>query len=234
MTPQQYLHWPCPLAAGGHASEIALMIGEETAAQRLLVVPALFDEGNKLRRFTVEVMRRLAGAGVACVLPDLPGCNESLLPLDQQSLSDWQHATEGAARHFACSHVLALRGGALVAPRGLAGWHYAPVAGASQLRQMLRARILAAREAGREETQDGLLALAQAQGLELAGYRLSGEFVAEFGGRVAEPGAAITKITQDLLGGAGLWLRAEPGEDADQADALAAIVALGLKESAAA
>ena len=42
----------------------------------------------------------------------------------------------------------------------------------------------------------------------------------------AEPalGADQSEITQAMLGGPGLWLRAEPDEDAGQADALAAII----------
>lgn len=226
---REMIQWPCPLPGGGVADEWALIERPDGAAgARLLIVPALFDEANKLRRFTVEVMRRLAAAGVACVLPDLPGCNESALALEEQTPGDWQAAMEGAARHFACTHVLAIRGGALVAPRGLPAWHYAPVAGASQLRQMLRARILAARQAGYSETQDGLLELGRAQGLELAGYRLGRDFIAEFGGMVAPTAPEITTIAQDMLGGPGLWMRPEPGEDGAQADALAAILALAL------
>jgi hypothetical protein len=218
------------------AKELALVFDADhgSGQPRVLVVPALFDEANKLRRFTVEVMRRLAASGVPCVLPDLPGCNESLLPLESQCPSDWALAMEGAARHFGCSHVLAIRGGALVAPRGLSGWHYAPVAGASQMRQMLRARILSSREAGREETQDSLLALGREQGLTLAGYDLGPDFIREFGGMVADTAPHIQKITQDMLGGPGLWLRAEPGEDAGQADALAAIVAIAIQQAEAA
>lgn len=222
------IEWPCPLPGGGAAREWALECDGGPA--RLLIVPALFDEANKLRRFTVEVMCRLSGAGVASVLPDLPGCNESLLPLGAQTPGDWRLAMEGAARHFGCTHVLAMRGGALVAP-ALPGWHYAPVAGASQLRQMLRARILSAREAGREETQDSLLTLGRESGLELAGYALGPDFLREFGGMVAD-GSGVSTLTQDLLGGPGLWLRAEPGEDAGQADALAAIIAIALRGEA--
>lgn len=232
---RQFIEWPCPLPGGGAAQEMALVCDAAGPVRRasLLVVPALFDEANKLRRFTVEVMCRLAAADIACVLPDLPGCNESLLPLEEQTPGDWRLAMEGAARHFGCSHVLALRGGALLAPRGLAGWHYAPVSGASLLRQLLRARILAAREAGRDETQDSLLALGREQGLELGGYRLGADFVAEFGGLVADD-AGVQVIRQDMLGGPGLWLRAEPGEDAGQADALAAIIAVALTPAEAA
>ena len=36
-------------------------------AQRLLVLPALFDEANKLRHFTVEVLRRLDVSGIDAV-----------------------------------------------------------------------------------------------------------------------------------------------------------------------
>jgi hypothetical protein len=44
----------------------------------------------------------------------------------------------------------------------------------------------------------------------------------------AEPSTNLTDIAQGDVGGSGLWLRAEPGFDAKQADALAAIVAMGL------
>jgi len=227
--------WPCPLPGGGMADEWALVEKPEGApSARLLIVPALFDEANKLRRFTIEVMRRLAASGIACVLPDLPGFNESILPLAAQTPGDWQIAMEGAARHFGCSHVLTIRGGALASPREVPGWHYAPVAGASQMRQMLRARILAAREAGRSETQDSLLEHGRTHGLELAGYRLGADFIAEFGGMVAQGGPDVQVITQDLLGGPGLWLRPEPGEDSGQADALAAVIAVGLAQREAA
>lgn len=219
------LSWPCPLPGGEQAAECALQLDGDLA--RVLIVPALFDEGNKLRRFTLEVMRRLSGAGVGCVLPDLPGCNESLLPLPLQTPGAWRMAMAGAARHFGCTHVLAMRGGALIAPT-MPGWHYAPVPGAILLRQMLRARILSSREAGREESQASLLAQGRAHGLDLAGYRLSAEFLSEFMAMVADD-AGMSTITQDLLGGPGLWLRAEAGEDAGQADALAAIIAITLR-----
>ena len=61
------------------------------------MLPAWFDEGNKLRHFTVEVMRRLDGAGIDSFLPDLPGCNESLAPLEQQTLESWRTEAAEAA-----------------------------------------------------------------------------------------------------------------------------------------
>ena len=224
------LPWPCPLPSGDTASEWAITDGPPPAPARLLIIPALFDEANKLRRFTREVMRRLAGAGITTILPDLPGCHESLQPLAAQTPSLWRTAMASAAAHFAATHVLAIRGGALLAPP-LPGWHYAPLAGASQLRQMLRARILSAREAGREETQDSLLAQGQQSGLTLAGYTLSPAFLREFGGLVPDP-ETVSTLPQTLLAAPGLWLRAEPGEDPAQADALAAILAIALREEA--
>jgi hypothetical protein len=220
--------WPCPGSSGTIAEELALTF-DDFRRWRLLIVPALFDEANRMRRFTVEVMRRLDKAGVDSFLPDLPGCNESLAPLDEQTVASWQSGVAAAARHFRASHVLAIRGGALLMPTSLPGWRYAPAKGATILRQMLRGRILAAREAGREETQESLLSAGLEQGIELAGYRLGAAFLQQFQSAVPPVMAGISEIEQDMLGGSGLWLRAEPDEDRAQADALAAIVAIGIK-----
>ena len=221
MTPR---NWPCPLAVG-EAEEHALTF-DDFRRCRLLIVPALFDEANRMRRFTVEVMRRLDASGIDCILPDLPGTNESLQPLEVQTPDLWREAMAAAAKHFRASHVLGIRGGALVTPPGLSAWHYAPVKGASQLRTMLRARILSSREAGITESQDELLEQGLTHGIELAGYRLGPEFIRQF--QSLAP-ADATVVGQDMLGGSGLWLRAEPAEDRAQADALAAILAIGIK-----
>lgn len=202
----------------------AALAADHGRPRRLLLVPALFDEANKLRRFTVEVMRRLDRAGVDCLLPDLPGCGEDLAPLSAQSPGIWREAMASAATQFRASHVLAIRGGALVAP-ALPGWALAPVKGASVLRQMLRARVLAAREAGREESAETLLATGLNAGLELAGYPLGATFLAEFQNLEMQSSLNLEVIEQSRLGGPGLWLRAEPGEDPAQADALAALLA---------
>lgn len=220
--------WPCPLPGGGTADELALAF-DGSRAHRLLIVPALFDEANKLRRLTVEVMRRLDGAGIDSILPDLPGTNESRQPLEHQTPGCWRAAILAAAAHFRATHVLSFRGGALLLPQGLPGWRYAPVKGATILRQMLRSRILVAREAGLKETQDGLLAEAAQRGIELAGYRLGASFMLAFESLVPAVSTNVSDIEQDMLGGSGLWLRAEPGDDRHQADTLAAIVAVGIK-----
>lgn len=219
--------YPCPLPGGAAASEYALTF-DEGRKSRVLIAPALFDEGHKLRRFTVEVMRRLDGSGIDCFLPDLPGCNESEQNLALIEPEDWRMALEAAARHFGATHVLAIRGGGLVLPGKLGGWHYAPVKGASLLRTMLRARILSAREAGREETVDQLTEQGLQLGIELAGYSLSAEMLRQLGQLIPGKQPGIAAIEHELLGGGPLWLRAEPDEDTEQADALAAIVAVAL------
>jgi exosortase A-associated hydrolase 1 len=214
--------WPSP------AGEEYALAFDKARARRVLVLPAWFDESNKLRHFTVEVMRRLDGAGIDSFLPDLPGCNESLAPLEEQTLASWRAEAEEASAWFSATHVLAVRAGALIAPDTLPGWRYAPAAGASQLRGLLRARVLSAREAGRDEDRDALLAEGRERGLELGGYRIGAAMIAELEGTDLAPAPRQRDVAQGDLGGGGLWLRAEPDHDAKQADALAAIVAIEL------
>jgi hypothetical protein len=214
------------LPDGGSAEEYALTF-DKGREKRLLIVPALFDEANRMRRFTVEVMRRLDGAGIDSALPDLPGCNESLQPLEAQTPVAWRAAMSSAAAHFGATHVLGIRGGALLTPDGLPTWHYATAKSASILRQLIRSRILAAREAGLSESQEGLMETGLSEGLELSGFRLGKAFLHEFQTVTSPTGAS--EISQDTIGGGGLWLRAEPDEDRQQAVALAAVLAIGIK-----
>lgn len=175
-------------------------------------------------------MRRLDLAGIDCLLPDLPGLNESPQPLDRQTPASWRSAMDSTAARFEATHVLAIRGGALLAPADLPCWRYAPVSGATILRQLVRIRIIAAREAGRDETQQSLIDEALGSGIELAGYHLGAQFIHEFQSLVPGISTRSQDIAQDMLGaGGGLWLRAEAGESREQADALAAIVAIGVK-----
>ena len=221
--------WPCPAAGSAPVPEFALAF-DHGRPNRILIVPALFDEANRLRRFTVETMRALDGHGIDCFLPDLPGTNESRQPLASQSLDAWRAAMAAAASHFATTHVLTIRGGALVPPAALPGWHYAAVSGVAVLRQMLRMRILAAREAGREESQAALLEAGLLRGLDLGGYPLGAAMVGQLQDNRAQDNWAgeLAAISQSDIGGAGLWLRAEPDEDGAQSRALAAIVAKSL------
>lgn len=192
------------------------------------MLPALFDEANKLRRLTVEVMARLDASGIDCFLPDLPGCNDSLAPLEGQTLESWRLAAQAAATHFQATHVLTLRGGALLDPATLPGWRFAKVGGRALLRTMLRAQAIAAKEAGRDVGTDQIADMARHDGIELAGWRISAPMFCAL--ERAEPLAEthLTDVAQADVGGPGLWLRAEPDESPGQADALAAIVAVGM------
>jgi hypothetical protein len=220
-------NWPCPQPGGNEAGELAVSF-KGYSSGHLLILPALFDEANRMRRFTLEVMRRLAAAGIGSVLPDLPGCNESLTPLEQCTLTNWQGAVRAAAVEFSTTHVLAIRGGGLLLPDAAKGWHYGPVKGATILRQMLRARVISSREAGRLENIEALLAQGLDDGLELTGHRFGAALLRELQAAVVPEREGVSAIGQDVLGGSPLWLRAEPCEDRAQADALAALIAIGM------
>ncbi len=220
--------WNIAAGDGCPPAEELLAAFDRRRAQRVLVCPAWFDEANKLRRFTLEVMRRLDRAGIDTLLPDLPGCNESLAPLAQQTLESWRNAMAAAARSLGATHVLAIRAGALAAPEGLPGWHYAAQSGPKLLRAMLRARTIAAREAGVSETSEAVMAIGRSEGLVLGGWPIGAAMLRAL--ESAEPtlGPGQSEIAQAQLGGPGLWLRAEPDEDAGQADRLAALIAAEL------
>lgn len=217
--------WPCTLHDAGIGAELAIVV-DHGRPMRLLIVPALFEEANKLRHLTVEVMRHLDELGVDSFLPDLPGCNESLQPLHAQTLQSWSMAIRAAAEHFRSSAVLGIRGGCLLTSDRLPTLHYAPVGGASIMRQMLRARILASREAGHEENREELDRVGRSQGITLAGYNIGANLYQGLVGR--QPMEAFA-ITQQDIGGSGLWLRAEPDHDPLQSAGIAARVMDWLK-----
>ncbi len=217
--------WPCPGPSG--PSEEYAPAFDRGRARRLLIVPALFDEANRLRRMLTDTMRLLDDAGIDSFLPDLPGCNESLQALEAQSLHGWRVAMENASQHFAATEVLAVRGGALVCPSTLPGFILEPAKGPSIVRQLLRARTIAAREAGRHEESAALLELGRTEGLELAGYRFGASLIAGLQDALPQTeGQRI--ITQSELGGGGLWLRAEPAAAPEQSEALARLITAGL------
>ncbi|MBL0916110.1 MAG: hypothetical protein IBJ13_11545 [Sphingopyxis sp.] len=196
----------------------------------VLIVPPLFDEANRLRRTMVLAMHALAADGFAAVLPDLPGQNESLVPLEAVDLTQWQDALAVAADAMDGAVIIAsVRGGALIdhCAKAAAWWRLAPVGGASLLRTMMRARVTADREAGIESSLDSLQEAAKAAPLLLAGNALSPALVAQLGSAEAQAVEPLRSITlgTDGIAGTPLWLRAEPGEDAAMASAIAADIA---------
>jgi hypothetical protein len=225
VTPFELIDWPCPAPDGERYEEMALVF-DRGRERRLLVLPAWFDEANKLRRQTVEVMRRLDLSGIDCFLPDLPGTNESEAATERQTIDSWRLAAAAAAQHFRATHLLTIRAGTLIAPPGLPGWAYAPIDGPRVLRAMLRARALASREAGVKERAEEVQASARQQGIDLAGWRLGPGLFGALERPIVQ--TSLAPIEQAALGGAGLWLRAEPDEDPEQADALAALLVVGM------
>lgn len=223
--------WRPPTADGSETSELLVSFYEGRGV-RVLVLPAWFDEANRMRRFTVEVMRHLHRLGIDSLLPDLPGCNESLAPLPEQTLAGWSKAALAAAQGYGATHVLAVRAGALIAPDSLLGWRYAPQTGAKLLRGMIRARTIAAREAGSEEKSEDLMALGRNEGITLAGWPIGSTMFGELETAAPQASPLQRDLPQTELGGAGLWLRAEPDDDAAQTLALAKIIAAEAPEPA--
>lgn len=220
--------WPCSLPSGKLAQEYFIAF-DKGRGTKILMVPPLFDEHNKMRRQMIAVMRNLDAAGIDSVLPDCPGWNESLQPMEEQSLTGWNEALQAASGFTEATHVMAWRSGALISPRHLPGWLYAPLSGAKILRSMMRARTISAREAGVEENLADLEQAGRQHGVALAGWHLGPELFCEI--ETAEPPATEMQreIPQRAIGGTGLWLRAEPDYDPLQAEALAAKVLEDLK-----
>lgn len=198
----------------------------------ILLIPPLFDEANRLRRTVVQTMRALASFGHDCVLPDLPGQNDSPLPTETATLSLWR---EALAAHCAAAGrpvvSAAWRAGALIdAQADVAGrWRMAPLAGASVVRTLARARIAGEREAGRDVSLETLLDTMRTNTTEVAGNRLSPTMTMELEAAVLEDRPPLRTVTvgnaAGALPGSPLWLRAEPGEDGAMAQAMAADIA---------
>lgn len=193
-------------------------------ARQILIVPPLFDEMNRVRRMLVQTMRDLEARGIGSLLIDLPGCNESLAPLEAQNLDVWRDAVAHCAETLGATHIAALRGGALIDDRpALPHWRLAPVKGASILKTMVRTRIAGDKEAGVATSEADLMAQAENMPIELAGNRLGPHMIAQL--KCAEPAAAHALLDRKLgedVAGSPLWLRAEPAEDATMSAAIAA------------
>lgn len=196
----------------------------------ILIVPPLFEEANRLRRTLVLAMRALAEKGFAAVLPDLPGQNDSLVALADVDLARWRDSLAETATGIDGRIIVAsVRGGALIDHRveAAAWWRLAPVGGASLLRTLMRSRVSADREAGLTSSLESLQADAKIAPLLLAGNRLSPAMVAQLGAsepQAVEPLRSIG-LGAEGIAGTPLWLRAEPGEDAAMAEAIAADLA---------
>lgn len=200
----------------------------ETAAVTLLVLPALFEEANRMRRFTVSLMQMLAVRGVGTILPDLPGTGESVLEISDVSTADWDDAIKSAAYMIDKPlRTLAIRGGALFDAVADSGWRLAPESGERLLRDMVRATALSL-----EISASQLDQRARTQGARLAGNRMSPSLYVSIGAATPTQGRYRTARLEGDAGecdvtfsGARLWRAAEPGEDRGLAAACAEDIA---------
>jgi hypothetical protein len=207
--------------------EYAIGFRPADTTRSILIVPPLFDEMNRMRRVLVSAMRDLAQRGVASVMPDLPGCNESLSPLAQQDLDRWRGAISAAAQAFGATHIASIRGGSLVddGPAMLPHWRLAPAKGSSLLKTMLRTRMAGDKEAGITSSMESLLNKGQREPIELAGNIIGPAMIASL--EASDP-TELNQLTlaafgsdADSVSGSALWLRAEPQDDAAMAASLA-------------
>lgn len=209
--------------ARGHEAHLCLGPGSGPV---VLIAPALFEEANRTRAFTVAIMRALASRGVASILPDLPGTNDSLVATQDARLEDWR-AAFAAAVPPRPTHGVAIRGGALIdGEANLAGrYHLSPPTGADLVRDLVRTRLAAVREGGAgfdpaEIDRPG-------PPIMLAGNAVARELLVAL--KTAEPSPADRVVRLDgdpraadgVVPGRPLWRSAEPDTDPALAAAIA-------------
>ena len=218
---------------GGEA-EYCLAFNRERAKRVMLIAP-LFDEANRTRRLLVQTMRQLDTLGVDSALPDLPGQNESRVPQEDADPALWRAALAACAAEHGVSQIVSLRGGALLDHFDGAErvWRLAPAKGAQLLRTMIRTRIASDKESGLATSFSELMDRARAEGIELAGNRLSPAMVSGLDQAAPEERLPVhlarlegdSQPADSHIPGSPLWLRAEPGEDAVMAEAMARDIA---------
>ena len=219
-----YSSWPCPTSSGGTSDELLFSFDKDRAV-RVLILPPLFDEANKFRRQIAGMMRLLDARGIDSLCPDLPGMNESVARHAEQSLGSWRIHAEAASSFSKATHVLTIRSSALIAPGQMHGWSFEPVAPGSVIQRLIRAEIVASKEAGTPLTAEELLDKGRATGVSLAGWQLGPELVCQLSGDDRRELPDYVVIRQDEIGGRPLWLRAENDFDSMQAEALVARIA---------
>lgn len=180
----------------------------------ILFIPPLFAEMNKMRHTLVQTMRLMANSGVVVILPDLPGCNESIADIRKQSLTDWQNAMRACADQHAATHIVSFRGAALIddLPRPI--WRLNCINGTNILKTMLRSKVISMKEAGENTALDQLTNEAERSGIELAGYNISAKMFNEL--QDTSP-IKSDQIFEGKLGesieGSPIWMRSEPEYD---------------------
>lgn len=109
----------------------------------ILLVPPLFEEANRTRAVLTDMARRLAARGLASAIADLPGQNDSLLPMEQARLTSWRRSLAAATATLTGRiHIAAVRAGALLDGyvEAASRWYWSPMTGAEQVRELERLR----------------------------------------------------------------------------------------------
>lgn len=199
--------------------------GPENAPIRLLIVPPLFEEMNRCRQAMADIGRRLADNGIASLLPDLPGTGDSSAALEAVRWGTWCDSVQSLAAMWRATHVLALRGGSLLTNAlDVPVFHLAPITSGDRIwRDLVRARITADREAGRDTTRAMLEDAAdRGQTVELAGYALPASLVTVLRAATIDAPAPDMALRPDDPGfdGPPVWLQAEPLPAARLAEAV--------------
>jgi pimeloyl-ACP methyl ester carboxylesterase len=187
----------------------------------LLVLPALFEEANRMRRFSVCVMRLLAAQQIGTILPDLPGAGESQTKLSDVTLGDWCDAVSALSSNVWGS--IAIRGGALLDKPLRNRWQLSPESGERLLRDMVRATALSA-----GVSPSNLAAQARKEPTRLAGNLLNPALYTALSEAMTLDGAHVSPDE-----GPKLWRAAEPSDDPEFARRVAADIAAWVKTCAA-
>lgn len=207
----------------GAAREAMLRLGSSDAPV-VLMLPPLFEEANRTRFFLVEIMRGLAVNGIAPLLPDLPGTNDSVISTLDARWADWRDAVSAFPAPLA---TVALRGGALLDDAACTDrhWRLAPEGGARLLRDMIRSTAMTSNSKAAD-----IECAARTVPTRLAGNDIHPAFFNAL--QAAVPGAdglsRTVRLRDDAadadmrIPGTPLWRRAEPGHDPVMADAVVA------------
>lgn len=199
----------------------------------VIAVPPLFEEANRVRAFTLSILRGLAKRGIASILPDLPGTGESLAPLESMTILRMQGAYDDLVsvtdREGRRAYGIGIRSGALLDALGLLSgrWHFAPQGGGDLLRELTRIKQA---ELGIAKSLDEFWYLGEAP-VEIAGNLISPDLLVDL--KVKEPfnefgtPRRVVRLATDpkpadiKFDAAPLWRRSEPDNDIVLAQMLA-------------
>jgi hypothetical protein len=217
-------------------SEQYLHFGRKHPRQ-ILIIPPFFEEMNRTRWLLLAAMRTLDEARIGTILPDLPGQNESLVPDSGISIAMWGAALERLAAQSGViiDMVAAFRSGALLddAVDCARRWRMSPEDGPDLLRQLVRTRLAADREAGLSTSRALLMAQARQESIELAGVEMSPALIQELENARLPVHDEVRTVRLEgsaapadaYLNGKPLWRQSEPEEDHWLAQQIAADMA---------